>query len=107
MPDQSKQAWDGLIETLRSAMRKSRRETINRHTKVTPNIDPRRIDEIVIGQMTEHLRHLADEAERKEEYDQRNLWEALIECLPELKHWTYRRKGASVRPRPATPGLPR
>ena len=84
MVDQRNQAWDEIIETLRSAMRKARRGQINRHIKVNPNIDPRKIDEIVIEQMTEKLKRLADEAEQKEEYGQRDMWEALIECLSEL-----------------------
>ena len=84
MPSQHDHAWDELLETLRSLIRKKLSKQIERQTRSNPNIPLQRIKEIEIGQWTESLQNLADEADENEEYGQRDMWEALIKCLPEL-----------------------
>ncbi len=84
MSDQRVQAWDELLETLRSLVGKILRDQINRQSQINPYIDRRKIEQIEIAQWTERLKRLAVEADRKGENRQRDAFGALIECLPEL-----------------------
>ena len=60
------------------------RDQVQRHARIDPNVDPRRIVDIQIGQEKAKLQRLADEKDREGEHKQRDLFEALIEWLPEL-----------------------
>ena len=84
MEDEHAQATDELIESFRSLLRENLRKQVVRHARIDPNVDPRRIVDIQIEQETEKLQRLADEKDGEGEYKQRDLFEGLIEWLPEL-----------------------
>ena len=84
MSDQRDPAADEVLETLRSLVGTTLHDQIQRQSRINPYIDRRKIKQIEIARWAERLRRLADEADRKEEYERRNAFEAVIESLPAL-----------------------
>lgn len=82
--EQQNQPWAEFLAMLRSAIGSSLRDQIARQSRVNPNVSLDRIKEIEIDHWTQRLQRLADEADEEEKYRQRDMWEALIEALPEL-----------------------
>ena len=84
MTDERDQALAALLEAFRSLIRENLREQIQRHARIDPNFDPRKIVGIQIDQEKEKLQRLADKNDLEGEHKQRDIFEALIEWLPEL-----------------------
>ena len=84
MPDQRDQIWDEFLETLRSRFRTSLHDQIARQRKVNPGISLDRLKQMQIDQLAQQLQRLADEADEAEKFRERDMWEKVIEALPEL-----------------------
>ena len=82
--EQHDQLWAEFLAMFRSAIGSSLRDQIARQSRVNPNVSLDRIKEIEIDHWAQRLQRLADEADEEEKFRQRDMWEALIEALPEL-----------------------